>query len=268
MDTMTTNAIETATTPETETAAAPFDMTGVALVIRADYARLIAGFQPAQETRYYLMGFYAHPCPQGGAIVVATDSLIMGVMRDEFGYVGKSANGAGRGDIWRLATDTLKACRPAKKDLNARWLVILAADKGFRAVVVTGPAASPAGAEEAVSLVRAGSIDFTHHTALLRPIDGTFPDYQRVIPAEIPATSAPAFYPVNELAPFVAVALADNPRGHAFLSLRGADTKSPAYVLCGRGDFVGVIMPKAVSDTRALSAMSWLKPQAKASEAA
>ena len=143
-------------------------------VISLNLAHKLLPCASTEETRYYLNGIGVHLLPQG-ARLVATDGLIMGIFRDH------EAHGTfdGIAVVSRLAiVDAFKAARKeARHDDPAHyWLVV--ADNGM-AHVVLAPTALCA---------MSGRDDDKECPTLWRSvksvlIDGSFPDYTRVIPS-------------------------------------------------------------------------------------
>ncbi len=207
------------------------------LIIRAAYADMIAPFQSSGDGRYYLTGFNVQPHPQGGVTLVATDGHTMGVFHESEGQVEAG------GDIWALSKETLKACKPKARDDLARWLVILPRTEGVTHDVTVVFADS---AETAEYVSASGAADLILHQSMVAPIDGEFPDYERVVPTDAFDTpKAPGAYNGEYLAKFTRVAGYDFEGGdlHKAIRLHAADVTKPAVALTHRADFFGVIMP-------------------------
>jgi hypothetical protein len=152
----------------------------VDIKVNAELFRLAFECVSTEETRYYLNGVYVEPRAEGGAYLVATDGHRLIVILDEHGSASEAA-------IVKLSPATLKLCKPAKPDLTRRLEV---AGQEAKIIAISAP---PSTLEEPVG-IQAGVL-----------IDGTFPDWRRVIPpdepvkakAEAKATSGllPAFNP-------------------------------------------------------------------------
>jgi DNA polymerase-3 subunit beta len=235
------------------------------LVIPAQYAHLIAGFQSTEETRYYLDGFFVQPHPEKGVILVATDGHRMGIMHAESGIVEL---GGMDGDIWRLSKSTLKTCADKHFDGMTRWLVIGGVAKNWVATVVFSETAEEA---EAVA-----ENDLENHMMLnagpAKLVDGTYPDWRRVIPSTDKFKPvAGASFNANILTPFAKVAGTDSDgqkNMHYSLCLHTTgDSRSPMVVLTAREDFVGVLMP-ILSDRASYGKLpNWLEAKSKAKPA-
>ena len=141
----------------------------LAIVPAAEYL-FMTRFASDEETRYYLKGVAIQPAPGDGAYLVATDGHAMGVMRLE----GDQAAATHAGFI--LSADkTLRAAVKCAKREQA-WIVC----RDDRADIVRlGASMSPAMYDLAVAPV---SLSIPAATAY---IDGTFPDWRRVLPPTI-----------------------------------------------------------------------------------
>lgn len=198
---------------------------GAEIRLRAEYAKLVSPFVSKDETRFNLNGFYCQRHPSGGALVVATDGHSLGCFWDEFGEVAVPG-------IIALRKTTLAACAPE------------------RTLIVAGDRASVYELWNADN--QSGILVAAQDNAV---IDGTFPDWRRVIP---------------NLPPNVEVATFAHRLMHKFKDIRreGAKTavlrvyastaKDAALVLTDRDDFIGVIMPMAAQIDDQLP--RWLPP--------
>ena len=212
------------------------------LIIKSDYAAMITPFCSTEETRYYLGGFNVKPNPHGdGVNVCATDGHTFGLFYDETGVIDLDETATG--DIWKLDKDTLKACKP-KRDTQDRWLVILPRDMEIHnlSIVLADNAV-----EAEKTALEACPIDNILHTALIRPINGSYPDYDRVIPSDTfdnvkLVRQAPPSFNGAYLAKFAAVSKAhENP--DEFVTLHITEKTNPTLVQTAHPNFIGVIMP-------------------------
>ncbi len=207
------------------------------LIIPSKYAEMIQPFTSGEKTRYYLCGFNVKPHAQGGVLICATDGHTLGLFHAYHGAV--ECHDIANGDVWVLAKDTVKACKE-KRDTFERWLVILPQAEGMAhnlSIVLAGDA------EEAEVVAReASDPDLILHTAIIRPIDGTFPDYDHVIPFDgFGEQKSIATFNGDYLAKFAKVSKTENPLVAITIHARGET--SSAIVQTSRDDFLGVIMP-------------------------
>lgn len=183
-------------------------------------------FTGNEETRYYLKGVCVEPSPTPGKVLaIATDGHRMAII-EAIGQVDASRP--------IISLDCLAAVKKAK----APW--IMADDAGTVTVWDAGPIEIKSATDlptEFGTLVR--------QQFPLSLIDGTFPEWQRVLPATLPASkeAAPASFNSAYLADFAKVATpGKQSAGQAVRIVPNGD--KPAWVfLPSRPDFVGVIMP-------------------------
>lgn len=132
----------------------------------ADTFRRAALVQSNEETRYYLNGVLVEAHPDGGAQLVATNGHMLVVLRDPSGVV---ENGPA---IVRLSQSFLREC--GKRDRRKPQP---------RKIIVSGQTAR-------LERYAEGGFDFGAGPSLVTLayqwagtlIDGTFPDYRRVVP--------------------------------------------------------------------------------------
>jgi len=182
-------------------------------------ATLLAGVCPAistETTRFYLGGIYFEPAPQGGAIAVATNGHIMLVAHDPEGIAPKG------GIILPLGALAAKL-RPA--DLFS-WMNNIARVYG--------------------------KSDSEH---LIKPIDGTFPDWRRICHPGMLTASEPV------VAAFGHAAVGDIGKSAKALGCGGYQVYAQpeggardAHLVRfgGRADIFGILMPMRVSIEGAL----------------
>lgn len=196
--------------------------------VRADlFARAMQAIS-TEETRYYLTGAFVTKAPEGGAMIVATDGHWLVAIRDPRGIV----EGSG---IVKLNADMKKALAFKRDDfsrsihgLGAERVLIASAKTDERdacaMVVLGGPLHTPKGGEQTdpraetlASMDRPGKavVAAQFYDVL---IDGTFPDFTRVIPSDADFTLR---------APMIDVRLIDK----ASRALSNSLTKSRAIVM-------------------------------------
>lgn len=141
-----------------------------------------------EETRYYLNGAFIEPHPVKGVTLVTTDGRKLLAIYDENGAADESA-------IVRLTPEAMKACKPGKGE---RRDITIATGSASATVNVTTEAQE--GIDEKGR--PCGAVVLTDTPVAISAnckIDGTFPDYRRVLPppAVFDAKSfAPAFSPL------------------------------------------------------------------------
>lgn len=125
--------------------------------VDANLFRLCYPYVSKEKTRYYLMGVYVTPHPEGGVLMVATNGHVAIAIHDESGYCAAPA-------IVEVSKPVLAACKP-KKDCKTR----LRADMG-----------------EVIVYVQQGKFEEEAIAISSRPfIEGTYPDYRRVFPRDM-----------------------------------------------------------------------------------
>jgi hypothetical protein len=123
--------------------------------VNADFFRAASLFQSTEETRYYLRGVLIQPHAVKGALLVATDGYRMICIHDETGTCDKPV-------IVKLDKAALKATKQDRRETAPRR--IAGDDTNAPAWVIAGVDA------EQLHMVKAWWID------------GTFPDWRRVMP--------------------------------------------------------------------------------------
>ena len=201
----------------------------------------------SETTRYYLNGIFVEPNPlhDGGVIAVATDGHTMAVRRCAKGRCDRST-------ILKISKATLKALR-AKN----RWGISLVAILGEQPVESdAGPRTRPTAALYVVGHPPESAIEYLsanpqgdlvlHVEAGNAAIDATFPDWQRVVPAEIADRPMARDLGFNS-AMLVRFSRAGYESCHfgaaqVIRTLCSADG-GPAVVLNGDSEFFGLAMP-------------------------
>lgn len=190
----------------------------------ADLYRIAAAFGPKEETRYYLQGVFIEPCKSGGVTMTATDGTRLFCVRDEFGQADQSG-------IVRLSPEAMKLCR--SKANTATRVRIEGQDATIERQVETTEDWQPIGLSGKVF------------------IDGTFPDYRRIVPTRIKREATNpghSWFAGRQTASFADAAMELEKlsgRGStAALCWCTSDANSPALVLFGASPHAfGVLMP-------------------------
>lgn len=213
-------------------------------VISAPYPVLIQPFVSREETRYYLNGFYVHPNGNNGLRVVATDGAKMGVFYDREGvWTGKRNEGM----IVQLPKQALAILRDAKREEDAghrragnpRHYVALGGSKHW--LIINGTVKS-----NEAEIVRDNSDGYREVIGKFRNvlIDGTFPDYTRVVPLITKRQIVAQSFNPQYLQDFCKVLdKFDGGTIRVVSMVKGG----PALVLTSRDDFFGVLMPMRTS---------------------
>jgi hypothetical protein len=219
------------------------------ILITAEYASLIQPFVSKDETRYYLQGFLVEPCASGGVLLVATDGNRMLVIRDEAGSCDAP-------EIVRLEKETIAACRPTKPG-PARMLLL----RNGKVASVT-KRVEDYSFDDYLSNVKAfGEGQGAHAVVAQHPycaIDGTFPDWRRVLPKEDTAPGLAAFSP-RYIADFAALATRLRSSRVAAISIHSTGPAEPTFVrFDGCSHVVGILMPVRADDSLNRTAPKWL----------
>lgn len=138
--------------------------------------------------------------------------------------------------ILPITRDLLRHCKPYRTDYGERYVVVT---RGEGLKVTVRVATSKDGAQLAIHHALGGFAKHTWETTL---IDGTFPDYAKVVPrAETIPAVAPAFN-LKLLALFEAAS------GSSGARIVPTAADKAAMVTFGRSDVFGVIMPMRNDD--------------------
>jgi hypothetical protein len=211
------------------------------IYVSADMLRIATLCTSNEETRYYLNGVAVFPAPSGdGVLLVATDGHRMIVLHDAGGYCGADCAGA----IIANTSPVLKNCKSKLTGLMSTQ---------FRRSILIDCSAGNTGEKLAIHAdtdctLRAGGDITATGTSAATLIDGTFPDFYRVVPrlsgdaSGLNVGTFNAFY----IGTFAAIAneLAKL-RGarNGLFSIAGQDASSPALVKFSDAPAFGVLMP-------------------------
>jgi hypothetical protein len=214
--------------------------------VRLNAALRVKPFTSKEETRYYISGVHISASAAGGAVCAATDGHRLGVRHDPQGLCLQEA-------IVRIPNE-IKA---PPKLVACPWLVGVSTGNGnghISVVEARGPADEDT-AEAAMQRVE---------DCVLRIgrafIDGTFPDWRRVIPAPSEKDAVRAFN-------------GDYVKGFGkYMTLRGTGEGAPHLIqIDAEPEFIGVLMPMRPSDHLAKGLPDWVahpSPPAKQKKAA
>lgn len=196
-----------------------------AFAVRLSSLLAVEPFISVEPTRYYLNGVYVEPCPKGGAICVATDGHKLGAQRDPEGIVNVP-------QIVTLPAVFKLPSKTAGKAPRSPWVVCMAAGgRGHLSLVGALMRADEDTAEAAIA--RVDECDLRYGRAV---IDGTFPDWRRVVPAASEADITRSFNG-DFLKSF-----------GRYFTMTGSDQTAPHLVKTTDSNFVGVVMPMRMID--------------------
>ena len=151
------------------------------IVVASKYIAMMETFVSTEETRYYLTtGVYIEPHQVEGVVMVATDGHRMAVIHDKEGKIKGS-----EGWICPVPEDVFKACRKKTRKNEE----ILGAQKvhfvGSTVAVTDGQYTGK------LPLDLSGGVPTGVMTlSRAEPIDGTYPDWRRVLPKKKPVTES------------------------------------------------------------------------------
>ena len=211
----------------------------------AEYAYHLTkqGFVSKEETRYYLQGICVEKAQfRPGCYLVATDGHRLAVFYDEHASTDQS------GIIVSLNKTGLAACKPGRGEPCGR---VVCVDAGKVAIHDVGDA--PGLCCDAPLAINCGSV-----------IDGTFPDWRRVLPS-MPDASArhahksynPAYLAAYNFKPFDG--------GNPVLTIEQGDYSSPAVILNSAfPNFMSALMPMRGREKDEPIRPDWLEDNAHA----
>jgi len=206
------------------------DSTILATIPGADFA-YVARFVSDESVRYYLQGVQVAPLATGGVTLAATTGHVLGAMR--LSAIEASATAT---FILGAHKDLLRACKPRK---NNPHTIVCRADRVD--VYENYNAAEP------------GTPVYTGHKPY---VDGTFPDWRRVLPTTVSGSrseaphkdgTAPTWMAINPTLLALFAGTGDTLGGVSF------DWNGGGAILVANGDtrFLGVIMPMRAATTDA-----------------
>ena len=218
-------------------------------IVSADLFRRAHVATSKEETRYYLKGVFIEPCPQGGALLTATDGYTLINVRDPRGFVEGSA-------IVTLNKGLMRELTGRKADLPNMSL------RGMpeRVLMVQG------GEDDEFAYIAQSSLPYTEGGIQIEPrdqlhdlfdkpdgrvfaaqfgyvrIDGQFPEWRRVVPnGELgPVKSAFDAAKIKALGEALCTE-----RAHHLAFASGSEDGAPCLVKAHYSDIegFGVLMP-------------------------
>lgn len=149
--------------------------------VDANLFRLVYTAVSTEETRYYLNGVHIEPHSDGGAILVSTDGQRMIVAHDPDGECSESV-------IVRLPQFVRAQCKTPRFFGGSRILEINPTDTGSATLKEITPGRKEEDEPKIETLLTAYGVI----------IDGTFPDWRRVIPSKPDAAAKAGFIGFND----------------------------------------------------------------------
>lgn len=225
----------------------------------ANLYRLATVCQSNEETRYYLQGVNVEPHAVKGVILTATNGHALLCVHDETGFADETA-------IITLSPAALKECKPGRGE---RRDVVVSTGAEFATVNIT---------EYAVEEGSETWTDKTIATSHECRIDGTFPDYRRVIPQTVMILedgAMPACFDGNRLAALSKVCVEFEKHfdrldrdAQGVTRVLCTASNSPALVVFAKvPEAFGVIMP-CRSNSEQSRVPAWLNAKPEAQSAA
>lgn len=187
------------------------------LLARVDAGLAIEAYRfvSDQESRYYLTGIRIEPCPIGGVLIVATNGHYLAAFYDEGGICNKPL-------IVRLDA-------PMQAELKNDGGGALGESTGELSILVDGSLRLSAGDGED------GRAILTQHECL---IEGTYPDWRRVVPAFPKDVTEPASFNGEYIAKFAGLT-----RGGWVRILSTGDSAPAIVLMSDRPEVLGILMP-------------------------
>lgn len=191
-----------------------------AFAVRLSAMLAVKPFISDEPTRYYLNGVNVEACATGGALCVATNGHRLGAKRDPEGLVITP-------QIVHLPAVFKMPSKTANKHGRSPWVVCMSAGgRGHLSLVPALPVRDEDTAEAAIA--RVDDCELRYGRAV---IDGSFPDWRRVVPAASEGDVTRSFN-------------ADNIKVFgSYFTMTGADQMAPHLVRTQDRDFIGVVMP-------------------------
>ena len=181
-------------------------------------------FSAKKDVRYYLLGVCIQPCPIGGTMIVATDGHVLGAFHDPKGQCDDEVIlSLDKRDLTQYIKEGAVRATIERKEENQVEITLYCKDK----------------CDPQYEIRKAW-----HNKDVI--IDGRFPEWQRVVPSDLPETDQP-------LSNGVRVSNLDKFRFTKVASREGAGIRMYPTEDKGKGailvfidkepDFVGVVMP-------------------------
>ena len=228
--------------------------------VRVDAKKFAAiyNFVSTEETRYYLNGVYIEPLADGGVLMVGTNGHVLGACVDRTG----EADGPWICPVQKRMLATARR-RPKRSPLENPGNIHFVGSAAY--LLCNGwEGDDPTAITDA-------TLEVAHAPA----IDGTFPDFRRVVPdpvgdeltiklrknaSETPLAFAANCEYITLFSDAVRKIAGMEPREHPPLSFFPSDEIIPILIKSDRApDFIGVLMPMRGTDDGTLP--DWIKRQ-------
>lgn len=215
----------------------------MATIVQARYLPMLAPFISTEETRYYLNGVFIEPHPETGALLVATDGYHLGVIHDETAECDKAA-------IWPIDPYLVKWLTEWK------WEAMREDDEEV------GMSKERRDIDEMVARFDGRHVDILstggksplHFSAASEPIDGTYPDWRKVLNKEAKDDRSGHGFDPKFLGAFASVG--------ECIRIHFPAANRPAVIRVDSvPEFFGLLMPKTFQ-TDDTEMPAWLKPAA------
>lgn len=213
--------------------------------ISADLFRIAYACASTEETRYYLKGVCVQPAIDGvGLLMIATDGHRMIVVRDESATANNLPAG---GIIVQADAAQLRAFKTSKEARN----------RGDVLTLTISPPPENGGRIVGTLNCELREGDVARGSIFLQAVDGSFPEWTRIIPRPEKQSETPGTFNAANLESFAGVALdLAKLRGDrtASMSLMQQDHRSPTLVRFGTSPAFGVLMPLRHEDAQGVPA--------------
>ena len=235
------------------------------LRFNANLFRLAFTCSSNEETRFYLKGVFVEPHAQGGVTLTATDGHRLLCIRDESGQADESA-------IISLG-DALKLCKPKRDERRDVVIYTGSKDATVNVTTIDREGVSTSGKKTGAEIITDSPIGMAYGVR----VDGTFPDYRRVVPQEFTDNGAPSLQgryvsTFGDLAVELAAHIGRKPLKHeqnradTLRVLCGVDkdpARMPALILFPAVDIAfGILMPCGIGKNPPADAPAWFRAPA------
>lgn len=243
-------------------------------IVSADLFRRAWFALSTEETRYYLNGVFVEPCPEGGALLTATDGHCLLSFRDPRGVVQGSGIVCINANMRRELKATRSDLFGVRSAFSERVVLVKGGSDHLAYIAMSGLPHKIDGVEVEPRDTLPELFDKADKrvvAAQFTPvvIDGTYPDYRRVIPQQTDQTNPCGAFNQSILSR-LAEALSDQSARSRYIKVipsAGTNSTADPHLVFGnsRGlEGFGVAMPYRFDEKVALPAWAQLPTPAKA----